>query len=67
MSLNLHTPTNTAFLSTFTTLTIISSLASSALSTTGNFCPVEGSDYFDKPEGNVIKVTSPSDILPSLH
>ena len=64
MSLNLHTPTNTAFLSTFT---IISSLASSALSTTGNFCPVEGSDYFDKPEGNVIKVTSPSDILPSLH
>ena len=28
------------------------SLASSA-----NFCPVEGSDYFEKDEGNMIKVT----------
>merc|ERR1712131_530493 len=26
-----------------------------SLSSAANFCPVEGSDYFDKPDGNVIK------------
>jgi len=42
-------------LSSLSTITIISSLTPSVLSTAGNFCPVEGSDYFDKPEGNIIK------------
>ena len=28
-----------------------------SLSSAANFCPVEGSDYFDKPDGNVIKVS----------
>ena len=29
-----------------------------SLSTSANFCPVEGSDYLDRPDGNIIKVKS---------
>ena len=28
-----------------------------SLASTPNFCPVEGSDYFEKDEGNMIKVS----------
>ena len=28
-----------------------------SLASTANFCPVEGSDYFEKDEGNMIKVS----------
>ena len=31
-------------------------LATLGLANSANFCPVEGSDYLDKPEGNMIKV-----------
>ena len=29
-----------------------------SLSTSANFCPVEGADYLDRPDGNIIKVKS---------
>jgi len=37
------------------TLSIMAVIPVPSLSSAANFCPVEGSDYFDKPEGNVIK------------
>ena len=31
---------------------------SPSLSTSANFCPVDGADYLDRPDGNIIKVKS---------
>ena len=41
-----------------TSLTILSTLTASAMSSSANFCPVEGTDYMT--EGNMIKVKDPS-------
>ena len=41
-----------------TSLNILSTLTASAMASSANFCPVEGTDYMT--EGNMIKVKDPS-------
>ena len=57
---SLNSPTTTTTITL--TLTTLSILTPSAVSSTANFCPVEGTDYIDKPDGNMIKVTFPSQL-----
>ena len=47
----------TSLTSLTTSLTTLTVLTPSVMSGAANFCPVEGTDYIDKPEGNMIKVT----------
>ena len=56
LSMLLSIPAITTFTS-LASLTTVTTLTSSAMASNANFCPVEGSDYFDKPEGNIVKVT----------
>ena len=39
---------------------------SPSLSTSANFCPVDGADYLDRPDGNIIKVKSAVALPPIL-
>ena len=38
-----------------------------SLSTSANFCPVDGADYLDRPDGNIIKVKSAVALTPYFH
>ena len=60
LSILLFLPSTTSLdsLSLTTSLTTLSILTPSAMSSSANFCPVEGTDYMT--DGNMIKVIAPS-------
>ena len=57
LSILLILPSTTSLTLT-TSLTTLSILTPSAMSSSANFCPVEGTDYMT--DGNMIKVIAPS-------
>ena len=60
LSILLILPSTTSLtsLTLTTSLTTLSILTTSAMSSSANFCPVEGTDYMT--DGNMIKVKAPS-------
>ena len=46
---------------------LVLSFPSPSLSTSANFCPVDGADYLDRPDGNIIKVKSAVALTPYFH
>ena len=56
MLLSLPSSNSLSSLIPLSTITTLASLTTSVRASTANFCPVEGSDYFDKPDGNIVKV-----------